>query len=140
MEPSPAALLCVKFQSVDAIMLIALAVLIMCSAFFSSSETAFSTANSIRMKNYANDKVKGARKALYIMENYDRTLATILVGNNFVNIASTTIAAFLFGKFIFLEPILKVSLFVKLYFEFDLNGGFALAAVFLLISNDDSSI
>lgn len=87
-------------------MLIALAVLIMCSAFFSSSETAFSTANSIRMKNYANDKVKGARKALYIMENYDRTLATILVGNNFVNIASTTIAAFLFGKFI-LNPTLS---------------------------------
>ena len=97
MEPSPAALLCVKFQSVDAIMLIALAVLIMCSAFFSASETAFSTSNAIRMKNYANDKVKGARKALYIIENYDRTLSTILVGNNFVNIASTTIAAYLFA-------------------------------------------
>ena len=72
----------------------------MCSSFFSASETAFSTSNTIRIKNYANDKVKGARKALYIIENYDRTLSTILVGNNFVNIASTTIAAFIFGKFI----------------------------------------
>lgn len=83
-----------------------MAVLILCSAFFSASEMAFSTANAIRMKNYANDKVKGARKAVYIMENYDRTLSTILVGNNFVNIASTTIAAYLFGKFI-LNPTLS---------------------------------
>ena len=100
MEQSPVMMLGVKFQTVDALMIIALALLVLCSAFFSSSETAFSTANLIRMKNYANDKVKGARHALYIMENYDRTLSTILVGNNFVNIASTTIAAYLFGKFI----------------------------------------
>ena len=103
---SPAALLCANFQTVDALMLIALAFLVVCSAFFSASETAFSTANTIRIKNYANDKVKGARRALYIVENYDRTLSTILVGNNFVNIASTTIAAFMFGKFI-LNPTLS---------------------------------
>lgn len=103
---NPAALLCAKFQTTDALMLILLAFLIVCSAFFSSSETAYSTSNTVRIKNYANDKVKGARRALYIIENYDRTLATILVGNNFVNIASTTIAAFLFGKFI-LNPTLS---------------------------------
>lgn len=105
MEPSPVALMCVKFQTVDALLILALVLLIMCSAFFSASETAFLTSNAIRIKNYANDKVKGARKALYIIENFDKTLSTILVGNNLVNIASTTICAYLFGKFI-LNPTL----------------------------------
>ena len=57
------------------------------------------------MRNYADEKVKGARKALWVMEHYDKTLATILVGNNFVNIASTTLCAIIFGKFI-LNPTL----------------------------------
>ena len=101
MEPSPVTLLCNKFQTVDALLILVLVILIICSSFFSASETAFSTANAIRIKNYANDKVKGARRALYVIENYDKTLATILVGNNLVNIASTTICAYMFGKFIF---------------------------------------
>ena len=90
----------VQFGVVDAILICVLVVLLFLSAFFSSSETAFSTANSIRMKNYVEEKRKGARKALYIMEHYDKTLATILVGNNFVNIASTTICAIIFGRLI----------------------------------------
>ena len=90
----------VQFGVVDAILICVLVVLLFLSAFFSSSETAFSTDNSIRMKNYVEEKRKGARKALYIMEHYDKTLATILVGNNFVNIASTTICAIIFGRLI----------------------------------------
>ena len=69
----------------------------MCSAFFSASETAFSTVNNLRMRNYADEKVRGARKAVYICENYNKTLSTILVGNNLVNIANTTICAYLFS-------------------------------------------
>ena len=49
------------------------------------------------MKSLADEKVKGARKAVYICENYNKTLATILVGNNLVNIACTTICAYLFA-------------------------------------------
>lgn len=93
-------LLCVKFQSLDIVLLVALVILIACSALFSASETAISTSNAIRIKNYANDKVKGARRALYLIENFEKTLSTILVGNNFVNVASTTICAYIFGKFI----------------------------------------
>lgn len=81
-------------------LIIAIVILIVFSAFFSSSETAFSTANLIRLRNYADENVKGARRALRIAENYDKTLATILVGNNLVNIASTTLAAFLFSNII----------------------------------------
>lgn len=74
--------------------------LLVFSAFFSASETAYSRVNLIRIKNYADEKKKGARRALYIVENFDKTLSTILVGNNLVNIASTTICAYLFSKFI----------------------------------------
>ncbi len=80
-------------------------ILIAFSAFFSSCETAFSTVNSIRLRNYADEKRKGARKAVYICENFDKTLSTILVGNNLVNIACTTICAYIFST-IFTSPTL----------------------------------
>ncbi len=79
---------------------IALIILIMCSAFFSSAETAYSTVNIIRLRSLVEEKAKGSKKALWIAENYDRTLTTILVGNNFVNIAATTLASVLFSLII----------------------------------------
>ena len=105
-HPSPLLLSnTISFNFTDGLCLALLIVCMLCSSFFSASETAFSGSNLIRIKSYAEDKVKGARRALYIMEHYDKTLSTILVGNNFVNIASTTICAYLFGKFI-LDPTL----------------------------------
>lgn len=56
----------------------------------------------------AENKVKGARKALYIGEHSDRTLTTILVGNNIVNILSTTICAYLLSQFIDNATLLNV--------------------------------
>ncbi len=88
------------FSGQNISLILGIIVLIMFSAFFSASETAYSTSNLIRLRNYADDNVKGARRALRISENYDKTLSTILVGNNLVNIASTTIAAFLFSNMI----------------------------------------
>lgn len=67
--------------------------LIFLSAFFSASETAFSSVNKIRLKNYVDEKRRGSKKALYIAENFDRALSTILVGNNIVNIAAASISA-----------------------------------------------
>lgn len=91
-------LLLMSDTGVNIILSLAIVVLIVMSSFFSSSETAYSSVNTIRMKSLADDNVKGARKAVYICENYKKTLATILVGNNLVNIACTTICAFLFGR------------------------------------------
>lgn len=68
--------------------------LLVFSAFFSSVETAFSSVNIIRLKGYADEKKRGAKKAVYIAEKFDLTLTTVLVGNNFVNIAATTIMAY----------------------------------------------
>ncbi len=68
-------------------------VLLLLSAFFSSSETAFSSAKQVRLRNYEAEKRKGARKAVYIVEHFDQALSTILVGNNLVNIAAATLAS-----------------------------------------------
>ncbi|MGM0843388.1 MAG: hemolysin family protein [Bacillota bacterium] len=73
--------------------LILLGILILLSAFFSSAETAYSSVNKIRLRNFAGDGVRGSKKALYIAEDFDRALSTILVGNNIVNIAAASISA-----------------------------------------------
>lgn len=70
-----------------------LLVLLVLSAFFSAAETAFSNVNKIRLKHYADEKRRGAQRALYISEHFDKAITTILIGNNLVNIASATLAA-----------------------------------------------
>ena len=69
----------------------ALAILLLFSAFFSSTETAYTSFSVIRMKNLAKTK-KTARLALKLRESYDRFISTILIGNNIVNIAGTSLA------------------------------------------------
>lgn len=80
------------------IYLIILAVLVILSAYFSASETAFLSFNRIRTKNLAEDGNKRAKLVLKLYDNYDKVLSTILVGNNIVNIASASIATVLFVK------------------------------------------
>ena len=73
-----------------------LALLIALSAYFSATETAFSGVNKIRLKNMASDGSKKAARALKLTENFDKLLTTVLVGNNIVNIAASSIATVLF--------------------------------------------
>ncbi|MBY0098242.1 hemolysin family protein [Mesobacillus maritimus] len=77
-------------------LIVFLIVLIILSAFFSSAETAFSSVNRIRLRNYVSENKAGSKKALHITENFDNALSTILVGNNIVNIAASSIAASVF--------------------------------------------
>lgn len=79
-------------------MIAALAALICCSAFFSATETAFSSINKIRLKSRVDDGDKQAEAALALAEDYDKLLSAILIGNNIVNIVATTLAAVLFTK------------------------------------------
>lgn len=76
-------------------------VLLCFSAFFSASETAYSSLNKIRMKNYAQEGNKKAQRALKVADDFDRLLSTILVGNNVVNMTcasvATVLATSLFG-------------------------------------------
>lgn len=78
--------------------LIALAALILMSAYFSATETAFSSLNKIRLKNMASEGNKKAKLALDLANDYDKLLSTILVGNNIVNIAATSLATVIFIK------------------------------------------
>ena len=67
-------------------------VLVMLSAFFSASETAYTSFNRTKMKNLAADGNKRAKSALKLADSYDKVLSTILVGNNIVNIALSSIS------------------------------------------------
>ncbi len=66
------------------------------SAFFSASETAFTSVNRIRLKNQAARGDKRSQRALKLTRDYDNVLSTILVGNNVVNIISSATATLLF--------------------------------------------
>jgi len=81
-------------------LIIALGILVGLSAFFGASETAFTTMNRIRMKNYAKEGNKKAEKALRISEDYDKLITTLLIGNNFVNITAATVSTILFVSFL----------------------------------------
>ena len=76
----------------------AIVVCILLSAFFSSSEMAFSSCNTVRLENISEEKGKGwkrARAALRISENFDKALSAILIGNNLVNIAASSLSSVL---------------------------------------------
>lgn len=89
-------------DSSDAIQLIIIAVLVLLSAFFSSAETALTTANKIRIKTLADQGNKRAVTLLKVTEDPGKMLSAILIGNNIVNISAssltTTWATKLFGN------------------------------------------
>ena len=76
--------------------------LVILSAFFSSSETAYATASKPRLENEAEQGDKRAVRAVRITEDYVRAIATILVGNNLVNIAATAVITVLCTEHFFL--------------------------------------
>ncbi len=70
-------------------------VTILLSAFFSGVEIALSSANRVRLENEAEDGVKKAKRTLKLLDKFDWTLSTILVGNNLVNIAASSLTTVL---------------------------------------------
>lgn len=76
--------------------LTAIVLLVILSAYFSATETAFTSVNRIKIKNLAADGDRRAERVLRLSDNYDKLLSTILIGNNVVNIAMTAIATVLF--------------------------------------------
>ena len=81
--------------------IVSIVIIIVClgfSAFFSATETAYTSFNRAKMKNLAADGNKKAARALKISENYDKLLSTILVGNNIVNIVLSSLSTVLFIK------------------------------------------
>ena len=82
----------------DSLFFIIIAICLIMSAYFSATETAFLSLNRIRMKNMADKGNKRAALVLELEEKYDNLLSTILIGNNIVNILSSSLATILFVK------------------------------------------
>lgn len=83
-------------DSISSILILVL--LITMSAYFSATETAYSSLNKIKLKSIANKGNKKAKLALELSEKYDSVISTILIGNNIVNIATASLATVLFTK------------------------------------------
>jgi len=81
--------------SIDAILWIALVLLVLFSAFFSSSETAMMSLNRYRLKNLVKKGQKSAINANDLLERPDKLISVILIGNNLVNIAAASISTVL---------------------------------------------
>ena len=79
-------------------MTVAIVLLVMMSAYFSATETAFSCLNKIRMKSRAESGDHRAALAMDLVEDYNRLISTILIGNNIVNITASTVGTVLFTK------------------------------------------
>lgn len=77
------------------IQLIIIIVLVGLSAFFSSAETALTTANRVRMKALADEGSAAAARVIKILDNYSKMLSTILVGNNIVNLSASSLTTIL---------------------------------------------
>ena len=85
----------------NTLMFIAIIVLVLMSGFFSSTETAFSCANRIKLRALATNGDKGAKKVLDLAEtNYDKFISTVLIGNNIVNLTASTLATIFFASLI----------------------------------------
>ncbi len=82
-------------------LLIAIIVLVIMSGFFSSTETAYSCANRIKLRSLVSSGNKKAKKVLELAEDkYDKLISTILIGNNIVNLTASTLATLFFAQLI----------------------------------------
>ena len=82
----------------DITQIIILIGLILLSAFFSSSETAFSSINQIKLKHMIQKGDKRAERTYHLSLKFEKLLTTILIGNNIVNILSASIATVFFVR------------------------------------------
>lgn len=81
-------------------LLVLFIILFLFSAFISKAEAIYSSVNIIRIRNFLEEKKKGAKKAVYISEKYDTTLTTLLIVNIFLKIALVAIAGYFFYNLI----------------------------------------
>ncbi len=76
--------------------IILVVVMMVLSALFSSTETAYSSVNKLRLKNYASQGNKKAARALKLANKFDDVLTAVLIGNNIVNIATSSVSTVIF--------------------------------------------
>lgn len=84
----------IKLSNISYIVIIA--VMVIFSAYFSATETAFSSLNRTKLKTMAEKGDKKAKRALSLTDNYDKLISTILIGNNIVNIGASSLGTVFF--------------------------------------------
>lgn len=82
------------------ILIAVMVVLVLFSAFFSMSETAYSSTTDAKLRLLVEERKSGAKKALQLANNFDKTLITLLIGNNIVNVLLSTISVIFFAMII----------------------------------------
>jgi CBS domain containing-hemolysin-like protein len=90
------------------ILIAVMVMLVIFSAFFSMSETAFSSTTEAKLRLLIEERKSGAKKALQLANSFDKTLITLLIGNNIVNVALSTISVLFFAYLIENETIVSV--------------------------------
>jgi len=80
-------------------MILILVLLVLCSAFFSATETAMSALNKVRLRNKAENGNKQAHLVLTLVDEYDRLLSCILIANNIVNLSAASLGTVLFTRY-----------------------------------------
>ncbi len=80
-------------------LLVLMVFLLLLSAFFSMTEMAYAATGKVRLKTLVDQDVKGSRKALWIVDNFDKALTTLLVGNNLANIGLTSVSVLFIATF-----------------------------------------
>lgn len=99
--PLQTLLLSVSVPTFDTWLFIAIVVLVIMSGFFSSTETAYSCSNKIKLRTLVSNGNKRAKKVLDLAEtNYDKFISTVLIGNNIVNLSASTLATLFFARLI----------------------------------------
>lgn len=86
--------------SFDWVVFAIMLIFIILSAFFSMSETAFSSASVVKLRSAVEDRKRGAKKALALADNFEKTVTCLLIGNNIVNVGLSTIAVGFFSKLV----------------------------------------
>ncbi|WP_297213689.1 HlyC/CorC family transporter [uncultured Flavonifractor sp.] len=87
-------------DSASIAMIVGLIFCVIMSGYFSATETAFTSLNRVRLKSWADNGDQRAARTLALAEDFDKLLSTLLIGNNIVNNAATTIGAVLFIRLI----------------------------------------
>ncbi len=77
------------------VMGISIAIMVVLSAFFSSMETAINSCSRARLQNMAEKGIRGTKYALMFLDEYDKTITTLLIGNNIVNLSCSSVATIL---------------------------------------------
>ena len=83
------------------------------SSYFASCETALASVNKVRMRAYAEDGNKRAKYVMYIVNNFDRALTTLLIGNNVMHIGCSALAVLITRKLFGSTPYLALALTVS---------------------------